>query len=68
MLEYMQPTCSCLREGFAHEVGRNASDLDIHLQGSHPIPGTGDFEIHVAQMIFQAENIGEDENLIAFLD
>src|SRR5580658_6814127 len=43
----------------AHDLGRHAFDLDVHLQRGHAVPGAGDLEIHVAQVILVAENIAE---------
>jgi hypothetical protein len=43
-------------------------DLDVHLQRGDAVFGTGDLEVHVAQVIFVTENVGQDGELVAFLD
>ena len=44
----------------------DAADLDIHLQRGDSLPRAGNFEIHVAVVIFGAGDVGEDRVLIAF--
>ena len=40
-------------------VGGNAFDLGIELKSSHEFGGTGNLEVHVAECIFSAEDVGE---------
>ncbi len=49
-----------LREGFAHHRNADAGDLDVHLEGGDAGTRAGDFEIHVAVVIFGACDVGED--------
>ena len=49
-----------LRQGLLHDLGRNALDLDVHLQGGDALSRAGDLEVHVAQVIFHALDVGED--------
>ena len=39
--------------------GSDALDLDVHLQGGDALVGAGDFEVHIAQVIFGAQDIGQ---------
>ena len=57
-----------LLQRLMHQGGRDAADLDVHLQGRDAALGPADLEIHIAQMIFQAQNIGQDHDAILFLD
>ncbi len=52
----------------AHDLRSDALDFDVHLQGSDALLGAGDFEIHVAQVIFSALDVGQDDVALAFLD
>ena len=47
-----------LMQRLAHDVTIDATDLDVHLQRSDTARCAGDFKIHVAQMVFVAENVG----------
>ena len=38
---------------------RDALDLDVHLQRGDAVAGAGDLEIHVAEVILVAEDVGE---------
>ena len=49
-----------LLQRLLHDLGAQAGDLDIHLQGGDALCGAGDFEIHVAQVVFGALDVGQD--------
>ena len=51
-----------LAESDAHDFGSDPLDLDVHLQGSDPVFGTGYFEVHVTQVIFSALDVGQYNN------
>ena len=51
---------SGLRKGLGHHLGADAGDLDVHLQGRDALGGPCHFEVHVAQVILGALNIGQD--------
>ena len=38
----------------------DAGDLDVHLQRGDAVRGAGDLEVHVAEMVLVAEDVGED--------
>ncbi len=64
----VQAALTGLLHGFAHDLGRDALDLDIHLHGGDAFSRTRHLEVHIAVVIFRAGNIGEDGVGIAFLD
>ena len=57
-----------LMQRLAHDLTIDAADLDVHLQRRHAFGRAGHFEIHVAQVILVAENIGEHAHMLAFFD
>ena len=63
-----EPAVTRLLECFAHDLGGDAHDLDVHLQGGDAVAGAGDLEVHVAVVVFGACDVGEDGVLVAFLD
>src|SRR5579884_802452 len=68
LVEDEQAAAAGLLQGFTHDLRGDARDLDIHLQGGDAVAGAGDFEIHVAVVVFGAGDIGEDGVLLFFLD
>ena len=57
-----------LSQGNLHDFLVDAFDLDIHLQGGDTVFGTGHLEVHIAQVVFVTQNVGENSKLVAFLD
>src|SRR5581483_1327352 len=57
-----------LVERVAHDLARNAGDLNIHLQRCDALARARDFEIHIAEMVLIAENVRKNADLIAFFD
>ena len=55
-----QPSYSGLLQRFAKHLGGKAGEFDVHLEGVYALGGSGDFEIHVAQEIFDTLNIAKD--------
>ena len=49
-----------LFHGATHDFDRDAADFDVHLHGGDAIHGTGDLEVHLAERIFEALDVGED--------
>ena len=49
-----------LGQGDLHDLFGDAGDLDVHLQRSHAAFGAGHLEVHVAEMILVAEDVGEN--------
>ena len=54
----MVPAAFGLLQCLFHDLIRQPFDLDIHLAGGDPVFRSGDFEIHVAEVVFIAKNIG----------
>ena len=52
----------------AHDLFGDAGDLDVHLQRGHALLGARNLEVHVAEVIFVAEDVGQDGEVVAFLD
>ncbi len=55
----MKPCFTRLLKCGIHNLLGNALNLDIHLQGGDPCFRTRDFEVHVAQVVFITENVGQ---------
>src|SRR3990172_839254 len=66
--EDVHPAFPRLVQGLAHDIAVDAADLDVHLQRGDPAGGTGDLEIHVAQVILVAEDVGENSHMLPFFD
>ena len=64
----VQPPLARLRQGPLHELGRDPRDLDVHLQRRHALRRAADLEVHVAQMILEPQDIGDDHHLVTFFD
>ena len=56
-----------LFHGLLQDLARQASDLDVHLQRGNALPRSGDFEVHVAIMVFCSGNVGENGVIVTFL-
>src|SRR5256884_718117 len=65
--DWSSDVCSSdlLREGFAHHADGDAQDLDVHLQRGDARASAGDFEVHVAVMIFGSGDVREDGVFLA---
>src|SRR3989337_1620808 len=57
-----------LLERVPHDLLRHSADLDVHLERGDPLPRTGDLEVHVAQVILCALDVGEDDVIVTLLD
>src|SRR5947207_2051966 len=57
-----------LRERVAHDLLRDAGDLDVHLQRGDSVARAGDLEVHVAEVVLRTLDVGEDDVLVALLD
>ncbi len=51
-----------------HDLLGDRGDLDVHLQRGDALLGAGDLEVHVAEMILVAEDVGEDGKAVGLLD
>ena len=66
-VEQEQAAALGLREGFTHDLRRDAHDLDVHLQRGDAVARAGDLEVHVAVVVLGAGDVGEDGVVVAFL-
>ena len=51
-----------------HDFFGDALDFDVHLQRGHAIGGTSHLEVHVTQVIFVTQNVGQHGKTVAILD
>ncbi len=58
-VEDMEAAVACLVEGALKHFIRQSVDLDVHLGGGDTVAGAGHLEVHVAEVILVAEDIGE---------
>ena len=68
LAEDVQAAFVGLAHGCAHDVGGEAFDLDVHLDAGDAFGRAGNLEVHVAHGVLVAEDVGEDDELVAFLD
>src|SRR6185437_1700477 len=66
-VEQREAAVTCLLECLAHDLRRDAHDLDVHLQRGDAFARTGDLEVHVAVVVFGTGDIGQDGVVVAFL-
>src|SRR2546421_5692451 len=57
--EDVQPAVARLIESDAHDLGGDTFDLDVHLQRRDAVARARHLEVHVAEMVFVAEDVGE---------
>ena len=55
-----EPAVSGLGQRFAHDLRRDALDLDVHLDGGHTVCGARDLEVHIAERVFHALDIAQN--------
>ncbi len=67
LVEDEQPSGPGLGQRRAHDLRRDAGDLDVHLQRGDAFGRAGDLEVHVAVVIFGAGDVGEDRELAGLL-
>ena len=63
-IQYMESSLTGLFKRFAHRIHTEAVYLDIHLNSTNSIPGSGNFKIHISEMIFIAQDICQNRVLI----
>src|SRR5258708_6332271 len=68
LAENMDAPSFRLIERNAHDLFGNPGDLDLHWQRGHTNVGPRHFEIHVAEMIFIAQDIREHGESLPFQD
>src|SRR5260221_1015864 len=68
LAENVQAAVLGLAERDLHDLLGDRGDLDVHLQRGHAARRPGDLEIHVAEMVLVAENVGEHGETVRLLD
>ena len=68
LAEDMQAAVLGLGQRDLHDLFGDAGDLDVHLQRGDAAFGAGHLEVHVAEMILVAEDVGEDGVALVFQD
>src|SRR5665647_3026039 len=63
-----EPRLARLLERLGEDLEGDAGDLDVHLQGGDAVGGAGDLEVHVAEVVFDAGDVGEDDVGVTLLD
>src|SRR5713101_7530128 len=64
-LQDEQARFASLRERFPHDRERDPLDLDVHLQRRDALGGAADLEVHVAVVVLEALDVGEDRVPVA---
>ena len=59
---------ACLGERFLHDLEIQALDLDVHLDRGDAGLRARDLEVHVAEVVLGAEDVGENRVALPFLD
>ena len=67
-LEDVQATVLRLGECGGHDGAIHTLDLDVHLQAGDALAGADHLEIHVAEVVLVAEDVGEHHHLVTLLD
>ena len=68
LAEDVQAAVLGLRQRDLHDLFGDALDLDVHLQRGDAVGGAGHLEVHVAEVIFVTEDVGQHDEVVAFLD
>jgi hypothetical protein len=57
-----------LGQSLTHDFFGDPGDLDVHLERGDAFAGAGHLEVHVAQVIFVTQDVGQDGKVLAFQD
>ena len=55
--------CSVLLDRFECDVEGETLDLEVELEAGDAVLGAGDLEVHIAEVVFRTEDVGEDDVL-----
>ena len=61
-------TLLSLSQSTGQNINRKTLGLVVHLECSDAMLRTANFKVHVAKEVFKTLNVGEDDDVIAFLD
>ena len=68
LAEDVQAAFAGLRQRRGHDLARDAEDLDVHLQRGDAVRRAGHLEVHVAEVILVAEDVGQHGEAVVFFD
>ncbi len=51
-----------------HDIFGDTGNFDIHLQRGDTFRCTGHFKVHIAEMIFITQNVGENRKAVIIFD
>ena len=57
-----------LLQGAGQNLDGQALGLVVHLQGGDAVRGAADLEVHIAEEVLDALDVGEDDHVVALLD
>ncbi len=60
LAQNVQAAVFCLCQSGFHDFRCDTCNLDVHLQAGDTCFGTGNFEVHVAQVVFVTQDVGQD--------
>ena len=60
LVKDVETTLTGLLQSFGQHLVAEAVDLDVHLAGGDTVAGTRDLEVHVAEVVLVAEDVGKD--------
>ena len=60
LVEDEQPRVAGLGQRLLHDLVGDALDLDVHLERGDALGRAGDLEVHVAEVVFHAGDVGQD--------
>ena len=64
----MHPALPSLFQSLRHNLAGHAGGFDVHLDGRNTLHRSSNLEIHIAQMILYAEDIGQYGDPLPFRD
>src|ERR1019366_1523697 len=68
LVEDEEPAETGLLEGVAQDLEAHARDLDVHLQGGDAVARARHLEVHVAEVVLDAGDVGEHDVVVTLLD
>src|SRR5688572_2945973 len=68
LVEDVHPANARLLNGAAEYLERHPLDLDVHLEPGDPVARARDLEVHVAEEVLDAHDVGQHHDLIPLLD
>ncbi len=57
-----------LKQGLFHGIARESFDFEVHLEGGNAVFCAADFEVHITEVVFIADDVSEHGVSVAFGD